>query len=306
MTLFKYFHIKKRQIALAIALLFTINTVYAWGFGSLLDLLPWGGSSSGSGGTSVVVINQNTVNVAESYVKSFESVSVSFQDVHDFIQEGVIDVLTKGINYIGLGFVAEEAFYQAYKKIVDSQLQDKSYSISANQYFKSDFVEQYQSFFDAPLQDIKFRVFNGGWFGTKAVTDCKTIYLPENSRIHWLVSGYIPFGTDDSAWKWLLHEMKHANQCSDLGSRKAYGVYWFENLISVGVISFQELMLGTFFLDPIDFHDDMPMEKDAESYANKIVKGSGFLINKPSSTKLVSRSSQRAVITSVVTGGLLN
>jgi hypothetical protein len=89
-----------------------------------------------------------------------------------------------------------------------------------------------------------------------AVTDCDRIYFARADFVARLRSGGLRAGSD---WLWLLHELRHAEQCAILGGRDAYAARWLDEL-------------GTSFLADADLatlHDRIPMEGDADEHARR-------------------------------------
>lgn len=295
----------------------SVSTAYAWSWkGALKGALVTGVFGSPlSGFIAGGAAGETAVDsVVDSGLADLQDFTDKVGDIRNEVYSGVTDVLTKGINYLGMGQIFEELLYISYKEVMYKQLSENSSDLPQNPNFVARFRANYQQFYDVPIEQVVFREFNGGWFDLNdlnAVTDCKVVYVPVGSALRHVVDGTTAFGTAGStgdAWKWLLHELKHAEQCDDLGSRRAYGVYWWENVIAVSGVSQAQLATGDVggaLGRYKDFHNNMPMEKDAEAFALAVLPGAATLTATPNSTKLVGRSTQRAIIVGIVTHGLL-
>ena len=91
-----------------------------------------------------------------------------------------------------------------------------------------------------------------------AITDCDRIYFARSEFVERLRLGELRATTD---WLWLLHELRHAEQCASLGGRDAYAVRWLDEL-------------GLSFLSDADLatlHDRIPMEGDADRRAEIVL-----------------------------------
>ena len=91
-----------------------------------------------------------------------------------------------------------------------------------------------------------------------AITDCDRIYFARSGFVERLRLGGLRTRGD---WLWLLHELRHAEQCAILGGRDAYAVRWLDEL-------------GLSFLSDGDLatlHDRIPMEGDADRRAEVVL-----------------------------------
>jgi len=93
-----------------------------------------------------------------------------------------------------------------------------------------------------------------------AITDCETIYFANAGTVARVRDGTI---RDDVDWIWLLHELRHTEQCRILGGRDAYALAWMED------VPLQDLGRGE--IDPAAIHDAMPMERDASERAKAVL-----------------------------------
>lgn len=83
-----------------------------------------------------------------------------------------------------------------------------------------------------------------------ATTDCLDIFFARRDFVARLRDGAL---SADDEIQWLLHELRHAEQCMALGGRDAYAVRWLGEL---GVSVIRDSDLGT-------LHARIPMEGDA-------------------------------------------
>jgi len=185
------------------------------------------------------------------------------------IENEFTKIVINGIQILGLGSIYEEFLWLSYKGYV-SLVNSDARNITPDPGFLADYATNYDAFFDTPINEITFRVHSSGTLGDSHLTDCRTIYLVENSTAAQIVGlNSFPVGDD---WRILLHELKHVDQCGDIGSRKEYGIYWWENLIATGLVQPDEIIQGTLAIgDFSEFHDAMPMEVDAENCADEIL-----------------------------------
>lgn len=123
------------------------------------------------------------------------------------------------------------------------------------------YVDLLQEHYNGNLANVRF-----GYADRQpavATTDCTVIYFgggATQSFVDKLRAGQLD-NSDD--FKLLLHELRHFNQCTNLGGRDQFAKRWFRDLdISVlqqSTIDFHQL------------HDLMPMESDAKNAANSIL-----------------------------------
>lgn len=91
-----------------------------------------------------------------------------------------------------------------------------------------------------------------------AITDCDRIYFARTDFVERLRTRELRSSSD---WLWLLHELRHAEQCALLGGRDAYAVRWLDEL-------------GLTFLSDADLatlHERIPMEGDADARAEGVL-----------------------------------
>lgn len=94
-----------------------------------------------------------------------------------------------------------------------------------------------------------------------AITDCDTIYFARRDTVERVRAGTI---AEDAEWIWLLHELRHTEQCQILGGREAYALAWMED------VPLDALKLGE--IDPEAIHESMPMERDATDRAIAVLR----------------------------------
>jgi hypothetical protein len=90
-----------------------------------------------------------------------------------------------------------------------------------------------------------------------AITDCDRIYFARSDFVERLRRGELRVATD---WLWLLHELRHAEQCAALGGRDAYAARWLDEL---GLAFLADADLAT-------LHDRIPLEDDADERAKRV------------------------------------
>ncbi|MEJ2096832.1 MAG: hypothetical protein P8Y38_06770 [Deltaproteobacteria bacterium] len=103
-----------------------------------------------------------------------------------------------------------------------------------------------------------------------AMTDCHSIYFPSGSGMTDIIEKGNLFNSrhrDDL--KWLLHELAHCEQCSQKGGRDSYAQTWFRE---VALSTITQLFLDPGQVSARMLHDAMPMEKDAEQKAVRVLK----------------------------------
>ena len=114
-----------------------------------------------------------------------------------------------------------------------------------------------------------------------AITDCKKIYY--NKKEKELVNIVAKTNISTFLHK-LLHEIAHTNQCWGLSKgtfsnkREKYADMWFSNLplpvlITIHTDPLAPLATASGISDIV--HDKMPMEKDADNQADKILRATG-------------------------------
>jgi hypothetical protein len=95
--------------------------------------------------------------------------------------------------------------------------------------------------------------------GKVAMTDCNNIYFPRRDVVRAIAQG-----TNFRNHWWLLHEMGHTKQCRQ-GGRQGFATRWFKELNGTvkGQIAAGKTVNGK------TIHDAMPLERQADAYANK-------------------------------------
>jgi hypothetical protein len=107
-----------------------------------------------------------------------------------------------------------------------------------------------------------------------AMTDCSNIYFPSGSgMIDMIENGKLFDEKYKDDLKWLLHELTHCEQCEALGGRDAYAATWFGELAATTIT---QLILNPGNVNEKLLHDAMPMEKEAEQKALKILSRESF------------------------------
>ena len=96
------------------------------------------------------------------------------------------------------------------------------------------------------------------------ITDCDKIYCNNENLIKWIRD---PWPSDDVSI--IFHELAHVDQCRARGSRKSYALLWFNNLPK-GFFGALDPKIKDEFKDKV--HDAMPMEKQAESRAQAVMR----------------------------------
>jgi hypothetical protein len=122
------------------------------------------------------------------------------------------------------------------------------------------------------------RLLEQVWYGESnflqiadaAMTDCHSIYFPSGSGMIDIIEKSDLFKSkhrDDL--KWLLHELAHCEQCSRMGGRDSYAQTWFRE---VALATITQLLLDPSQVSAEMLHDAMPMEKEAEKKAVRVLK----------------------------------
>lgn len=103
------------------------------------------------------------------------------------------------------------------------------------------------------------------------MTDCYDVHFPSDTLVRALQQGVHLISNKER--QWVLHELKHADQCTALGGRKKYAIMWFGQLEITS--NFRPDLIVADFLTTLNnksmrsVHDAMPMEKDAERFAEE-------------------------------------
>lgn len=114
---------------------------------------------------------------------------------------------------------------------------------------------------------VDLRIVRFGYSGRQepgnATTDCHTIYFGSTGMVKRLKDGALL--SDPDALFWLYHELRHTEQCNELGGRDPYAERWFRDL---------DISALTTNLNSAHYyrvlHDRMPMEKDADARGHAV------------------------------------
>ncbi len=90
------------------------------------------------------------------------------------------------------------------------------------------------------------------------ITDCNRIYLGVRPVYDKLIQGR---DLRDNEKKFFIHEVGHTKQCQSKGGRRPYALMWWKQLPT-------GLQAAGQSINPSQAHDGMPMESNAESFAN--------------------------------------
>ncbi len=104
-----------------------------------------------------------------------------------------------------------------------------------------------------------------------ATTDCLNIYFNDATAVEHFATGRAKIyfkedrpDPDSTHLDWLLHELRHAEQCMEEGGREGYARRWFIELSRSGML----LLKGS----SQQLHDAMGMEEDAEAVAQRLLE----------------------------------
>jgi hypothetical protein len=155
--------------------------------------------------------------------------------------------------------------YVAYFEAVGSGAEKRS--------LPGDVRQQLQAYYPAKvLNEVRYassKLTAGG----NAMTDCSTIYFPAEQglgAVATIKNGRL-FNADATSTRhlhWLLHELEHANQCSNWGGRMLYADRWFSQLPAPVL---QDVFDNLDKANMGRIHDSMPMEKQAEGKADSVM-----------------------------------
>jgi hypothetical protein len=121
------------------------------------------------------------------------------------------------------------------------------------------YLDVLQPMFSGDLRAWRF-AFGDRQPANNATTDCAVTYFNRQSMIDDLRNARL---SQDTEIGWLLHELRHFAQCSQLGGRDAYAKMWFGNL--------EVAFLQTNSTDMSVLHDKMIMEGDAGRVAASLL-----------------------------------
>ncbi|HVR74340.1 MAG TPA: hypothetical protein VMT52_08410 [Planctomycetota bacterium] len=142
------------------------------------------------------------------------------------------------------------------------------------------YVEEIQPIFPhVDLRSVRFG-FSNRQPSDNATTDCDKIYFNDAAYVERLRRAEL---STPEEWDWLLHELRHTEQCRELGGRQAYAERWFRDL--------EISLLVTRLANPAQYftwlHDNMPMEADADSRASGTVVVTGEVTGAPAGDAVV-------------------
>lgn len=136
----------------------------------------------------------------------------------------------------------------------------------------NDQIAKYQPHYSNNLKEVRYGYASRiaqNW----AITDCKTIYFGGSSGKGLVENLNANRPLAISHERWLLHELAHTEQCAKSG-RKTYAENWF-NQVKNTLIKTPSILK-----DPGSaiktIHDQMPLEKAAESRAQEIMPKLGL------------------------------
>jgi len=179
--------------------------------------------------------------------------------------------------------VKNELTWLVYQEYM-SQLGDE-YPGSISTYY----ISRIQDFYKTPLGSI--RISKGQASLGDGITDCTHIRTPDLQLLQSIQQGTKPTKDDLT---WLLHELRHSDQCAKVGGRKAYASMWFRQFEGTMMKRWAEWSAKANLLAPLlpgdhstalvavivndlkndgatRIHDAMPMEADAEDYSGSII-----------------------------------
>lgn len=121
-----------------------------------------------------------------------------------------------------------------------------------------------------------------------ATTDCHNIYFSSRDYTEKLRTGTLTVNDDLS---WLYHELRHTEQCKEVGGRDPYAEMWFKDL--------EYSALATNINNPNYYrvlHDKMPMERNADARATAVENKLGSLSTTQSPASSAPSSPRRVPI----------
>jgi hypothetical protein len=129
------------------------------------------------------------------------------------------------------------------------------------------YVDQLKDYYpNVNLRSIRFG-FSDRQPSGNTTTDCHNIYF--SSRDY---TDKVRTGTVDSDFFLLYHELRHTEQCKEVGGRDPFAEMWFKDL--------EYSALATNLNNPDYYkvlHDKMPMERDADTRATAVENKLGSL-----------------------------
>ncbi|MGB0910553.1 MAG: hypothetical protein ACPGYT_09335 [Nitrospirales bacterium] len=132
--------------------------------------------------------------------------------------------------------------------------------LGKKQALSSKTIKKYQPFYKADLTKVKIAE-SKRVHGRNAMTNCKTIWFPKGSGM---------LKNPDSNIHWFAHELEHYEQCMSRGGKRRYANMWFGQVGS----NWAKLALNgkSGDINHGGLHDAMPMEKNADKKADKVLK----------------------------------
>lgn len=104
-----------------------------------------------------------------------------------------------------------------------------------------------------------------------ATTDCKNIYFNDSIMVRQVVQGTLFIGSTDGRpdpektnMDWLLHELRHVEQCQQWGGRDAYALRWMSDV--------SQAMVRQMSFEQQAIHADQAMEKNADRVAYQVLQ----------------------------------
>ena len=107
-----------------------------------------------------------------------------------------------------------------------------------------------------------------------ATTDCRYLYFNDPSYV-----AAVRDAGPNRKWKWLLHELTHAEQCAQGGGREQYALRWWSELETavresgetIDVFQTSEQLARQLQALYVRVHGSMPMEKAADARAEAVL-----------------------------------
>lgn len=131
------------------------------------------------------------------------------------------------------------------------------------------YVDQLKAYYpNVNLRSVRFG-FSDRQPSGNATTDCHNMYFSSRDYTEKLRTGTLTVNDDLS---WLYHELRHTEQCKEVGGRDPFAEMWFKD--------FEYSALTTNLNNPDYYkvlHDKMPMERDADTRATAVENELGSL-----------------------------
>lgn len=107
-----------------------------------------------------------------------------------------------------------------------------------------------------------------------ATTDCNNIYFNDRKMVRQVVDGSLWVGftegrpdPEKTSLDWLLHELRHVEQCREWGGREVYALRWMQDMTLAA--------LRQMSLQHTQIHNDQVMERDADQVALAVLRRLG-------------------------------